>query len=185
MRTALPTPAVFGCSWRGQSAQVCWSRGNSFRKFRKRVHYATGVSFWSGQVHFELVPGRAALRHIHHSVEIRRAREGHHFAGGSLGDPEWRRLGDPEWRRPERNRASSIRRSHASKGGLDFPPCRPPLRPAPDWFNRLNQRLGAPNAEMCLDVRASSCEMNRCFTATQLVLEPGPAPAPQPSQGPR
>ena len=35
---------------------------------------ACGSALLIGVSHSELVPGRAALRHIHHSVEIRRAR---------------------------------------------------------------------------------------------------------------
>src|SRR5882724_7581052 len=113
--------------------------------------------------HSELVPGRAALRHIH-PVKTGEPGEGHHFAGC---------LGDREGRGPERNRASSIRRSYVSKGWVGFPPRRPtlmartglvqPVEPARVRGQRRN--VPRPSSQR-------SCETNCCLRPFKLTVFP-------------
>src|SRR5882762_3092538 len=92
MRTALPARAVFGCSCgRGGGLRSVMVPENAIvagRAGPRRVRCAEWLPAMDrgcrgtgarrpecfgliGVSHGELVPGRAALRHIHHSVELR------------------------------------------------------------------------------------------------------------------
>src|SRR5882762_5237674 len=118
---------------------------------------------------------------VRRHAETRRSRHGSHKSRGLINR---RARGRTPLRRrlprrsggatPERNRASSIRRSYVSKGWLNFPPRRPTFTAEPDWFNRLNQRLEVRGQPRNVPRPSSqrSCEMNRRLQPLKLIVWP-------------